>query len=430
MPDATQPAPLPGPDDVTRHVLANGLTLLVRENWASPTVVARGVLRVGSADEAPEQGGLAQFTAALLPRGTAAHSFQAIAETTEAVGATLSVGSGMYLTHWGAKALAEDFPTIFDLLAEVLQTPVFPAEHVERVRGQLLNTIRQRDTNTRAVAYSTFCRLLYPPPHPLSRYVGGTQETVRGLSREDMQRFYATHYGPRGGILVIVGAIPTADAVALVERTLGGWPGAPGHSGTGHDFSALVTPPTEPRRATVALAGKTQSDLALGVPGLTSGHPDFIPMLLLNGILGQFGMGGRLGARVREENGLAYYARSTFEAGLNAGPWYAYAGVNPANLQRAVDLILGEMTRIRETPVSAEELADVQAHWTGALPLDVETAEGVAGELLDMELHSLGLDYLYRRPALIQAVTVDDIQAVARRWLDTERYALAVAGPP
>lgn len=417
---------LPGPHDVTRHSLANGMTVLVRENWTSPAIVLHGVLRVGSASETPAAAGLAQFTASLVTRGTARRSFADIAESIEAVGATLGVASGVFLTTFGGKCLHDDLPMLVDILGDVLQGPTFPTDHVGRVRGQILNSLRQREANTRVVAYQAFARLIYPPDHPFARPVAGTRETVANLGRDDLAAFYANHYGPQGSILVVTGAIRTEDALALLEGALGGWRGA---TPPAPAILPAVPDLDDIRHETVGIPGKTQSDLVLGVPGLARAHPDYVPMEVMNSILGQMGMGGRLGGRVREEAGLAYYARSTFDAGLGAGPWYAYAGVNPQNVERAVALIVEEMRRIREWPVEPSELADVQAYLTGSLPLDVETNESVAHELLHIELHSLGLDYLYRLPGLINAVTLDDVQAVARRWLTPDAYALSVAGP-
>lgn len=416
---------LPGPHDVTRHRLPNGMTVLVRENWTSQAVVLRGILRVGSAHEPRDAAGLAQFTASLVTRGTARRSFADIAESIESVGATLGVGCGYFLTTFGGKCLHDDLPLLIDTLGDVLQRPTFPPEHVSRVRDQILNSLRQREANTGIVAYQTFARLIYPPDHPFARSVSGSRDSVANLTRDDLAAFYIAHYGPRDSILVVAGAVQTEAVLVLLEAALGGWQGAT------RPAPGLPAVPnlSDIRQETVGLPGKTQSDLVLGAPGLDRAHADYVPMWVANSILGQMGIGGRLGERVREQAGLAYYARSTFDAGLGAGPWYARAGVNPANVERAVGLILDEMRRMRDQPVAAWELADVQAYLTGSLPLDVETNESVASELMDIELYGLGLDYLYRLPGLINAVTLDDVQAVARRWLTPDAYALAVAGP-
>jgi zinc protease len=138
---------------------------------------------------------------------------------------------------------------------------------------------------------------------------------------------------------------------------------------------------------------------------------------------------GRLGDKVREEEGLAYYVYSSQESGPNAGLWYAAAGVNPANVEQAITSIRREFARLAEEKVSDEELADTQAYLTGILPLQLETNEGVASTLLNMEWYQLGLDYLYRYNDLIYSVTADDVQRVAQSYLRADAYALSVAGP-
>ena len=422
---------LPGPDDVTRTTLPNGMTLLVRENWANPSVVVNGVLRGGSANETREQAGLAQFTAALLTRGTTSRSFEDIAETVESVGASIGVGSGVYLSTFGGKCLHEDLPTLLTLLGEVLQSPSFPSEQVERVRGQILNGIRQRETSTSAVARLAFWSTLYPPHHPFAWPLSGTHETIAALTRDDIARFYADYYTPQGSLLIVVGAVHTPDLVRLAESTLGAWQASPRFPPPPAPWEATDNLVTlgEVRRETRSLPGKTQSDLVLGLPGLSRRHPDYLALAMMNSVLGELGPGGRLGTRIRENEGLAYYARSSLDAGLSAGPWYAYAGVNPRHVERAVDLIVEEMRRVRETLIDERELADVKAYWVGSLPLDVETNEGVASELRNMELYNLGLDYLYRYPGLVNAISVENVQAVAQRWLTPDAYVLTVAGP-
>jgi zinc protease len=184
-----------------------------------------------------------------------------------------------------------------------------------------------------------------------------------------------------------------------------------------------------PRRQIVPVEGKSQADLLLGWPGLARSDADYMKVSLANNILGTFGMMGRLGDSVRDEQGLAYYVYSRVEAGLGAGPWLATAGVNPANVERAIDGILTQVRRLRDEAVPAGELADSQAYLTGIMPLRLETNEGVAQILLDIERYGLGLDYLLRYPDLVNGVTVDDVQEMARKYLQPEAYVLAVAGP-
>jgi zinc protease len=174
---------------------------------------------------------------------------------------------------------------------------------------------------------------------------------------------------------------------------------------------------------------KHQVDLVLGLPGPRRAAPDYLDASLMNTILGVFGMMGRIGHNVREEQGLAYYASSRLEGGVGPGPWLASAGVAPDKVEQAIEAIRHEIRRIQEEPVAAEELADSQAYRTGSLPMSLETNSGLVDIITDMELYDLGLDYLHTYTPTMQAITPERIQAAARRYLSADDLVIAVAGP-
>jgi zinc protease len=179
----------------------------------------------------------------------------------------------------------------------------------------------------------------------------------------------------------------------------------------------------------VDLPGKSQSDLVLGFVGPNRSAPDYLDARMANSILGVFGLYGRLGARVREKGGMAYYSYSQLEGGLGPGAWQVIAGLDPANVAKAIPLIQTEIKRMIETKVTARELKDNKSYMIGSMPIGLETNDGVAGIVLDMELYGLGLDYLVNYPERITAITAVNVQAAAQKYLDAENFALAVAGP-
>ncbi len=418
-------AGLPAPNTIVSATLANGLTALVYENHASPTVVLDAYLPGGSLGEPANQAGLANLTATLLRRGTLHRPFDAINETVETAGASFGFGSGRHVTSFDAKCLPEDIDLVLDLLAESLAEPAFDEGQLAQIRAQILTGIQERKHNPRAMASLAFREMLFPD-HPYGRSLSGYEETVSGLTRADVQDFYRRTTGPTGGIVVLAGALPADEAIARLERTLGAWrqPEA-----TAPALTPPVTFPAETVTRSITLPGKSQSDIVLGWPGIPRRHPDYFPVLLGNAILGQFGMGGRLGANVREKQGMAYYAYSSVEANTAYGSWSASAGVNPANVAQTLATIRSEIVRITQEPVTAEELADVQANLTGSLPLRLETNGGIAGTVLDMAWYALGLDYLLTYPEQVRAVTPDDILRVAQTYLHPDRQVVVVAGP-
>jgi zinc protease len=417
---------LPGPDDIARYELPNGIILLVRENHASPSVVVTGFLRVGAYDEEPERAGLADFTAGALTYGTESRTFEQIYVEVESVGASFGISGGTHTTGFGAKSLGEDLPLMLDVVADTLRRPSFPADEIEKLRGEILADLAERAHDTRRMANLAFHELAYPPGHPYAVSSIGYQETVSALHRDDLMAFYADGYGPAGMVIVVVGAVETDDVLAQIEMAFGDW------EGQTYQREPLPEVPRidRVRSRTVVIPDKTQSDIVLGYPGPSRLHPDFLDARVCNTILGVFGLMGRLGENVRDEQGLAYYSYSHLSGGPGPGPWRIVAGVNPVDVDRALGSIRAEIRRICEEPVSAEELSDSQAYLTGSMPLQLETNGGVASAILTMERYGLGLDYLQRYRDLINEVTPERVQATAQRWLDPDAYAIAVAGPP
>ncbi|MBO9309424.1 MAG: insulinase family protein [Chloroflexi bacterium] len=418
---------LPSSADILRVVLPNGITVLARENFANQSVVISGSLAVGSLLEPEDKQGLADFVASALMRGTRNRDFDTLHEALESIGANLSVSGGAHSTGFGGKALAEDLNVLLSILADVLRNPAFPPDQTERLRGELLTGLKIRMQDTRSVAFENLRSLLYPAEHPYSRSMFALAESLPRLTLDELHAFHAQHYGANGMIIVIVGAVKAEDAVRMVAEQLGDWrnPAQPAMP----EVSA-VPPLPEPRKVFKTVDGKTQSDIVIGWAGPSRFAPDFQAANLANNILGVFGMMGRLGKAVREEQGLAYYAYSTVRGGHGPTPWTATAGVNPKNVQRAIESILREVERLTSELVTEEELADSKANFTGSLPLTLETNEGVAASILSMETFKLGLDYLKHYAEQINAITREDVLRAAQRYLSPKAYALSVAGPP
>jgi zinc protease len=183
------------------------------------------------------------------------------------------------------------------------------------------------------------------------------------------------------------------------------------------------------QRRTVSIPGKTQADIVLGVPGFSRTSPEYYAGMMADLILGRLGLMGRLGAKVRDEEGLAYYVYSQAQAGFTAGPWTVRAGVNPRNLDQAIDGILREIQGLKREPVRDGELNDARDYLIGSLAVRLETDAGIASALLEIELFSLGLDYLLRYPALIRAVTPEEIKTVTARYFSPTGYTIAAAVP-
>jgi zinc protease len=416
---------LPGPEDIHREILPNGITVLSRANFNSPSVVVSGYLTAGSLFETDDKLGLADFTFAALMRGTQKRDMQGLYDALESAGAGFGYDSGSYTSGFSGRSLAEDLPLLLDILAETIQFPTFPTEQIERLRAQFLTGLAIRAQDTADMAELIFDEALFEG-HPYARPDDGWPETIQSITREEMQNFHKRTVGPRGMVISIVGAVDPKRAVESVQRALGAWtnpaqeerPAIP-------DKSA----PAQTVKRVHPIAGKTQSDLIIGTIGPRRKDADYMAASLGNSVLGQFGMMGRIGDIVREKSGLAYYASSNMSAGTGPGSWEVSAGVNPHNVQKAADLIVSELRRFVQKGVTVQELSDSQNSYIGRLPLSFESNGGVAGSLINIERFDLGLDYYRRYEGLVRGVTRAQVKAVAEKFIDPEKLVIAVAGP-
>jgi zinc protease len=416
---------LPGADDIHRVELSNGIVVLARANFNSPSVVISAYLHAGGLLDPDEKLGLADFVSSALMRGTHRRDFQKIYDELESVGASFGYNSGTHYAGFGGRSLVEDLPLLLDVMADTLQNPTFPTDQVEKLRAQMLTGLAIRAQDTSDMASLTFDELLYDG-HPYSRSDEGWPETVQAITLDDLVEFHRKYYGPRGMVISIVGAVEPEKAATEVERILGGWQNTVQEAAPG---LPEFYPPVETKQRHHAIAGKSQSDIVLGSYGPRRSDPEYMSASLGNNTLGQFGLMGRIGDVVREQSGLAYYAYSSLSAGVGPGAWYVSSGVNPANLEKATDLIKQELKRYVEAGISPEELADSQANYVGRLPLSLESNGGVAGSLLNIERFNLGLDYYRQYPDLVRAVTVENVLETARAYIDPERLVIATAGP-
>lgn len=416
---------LPGPDNIYRERLPNGITVLSRSNFNSPSVVVTGYFDAGALFDPDEKLGLAEFTSLALMRGTMNYTFDEIYNELESVGAGLGFNTGIHKSGFNGRSLAEDLPLLLDLLAEALTMPTFPKAEMDKLRAQLLTGLAIRAEDTSDMASMVFDKMLFKG-HPYSRPEDGYPETIQNIKRQDLVKFHRAHYGPRGLVIAIVGGVDPAEAAEQVKRALGGW------SVKGQDTPPEL-PPLKPLKKTTRkhhrIAGKSQSDLIIGTHGPMRRDPEFMSASIGNNILGVFGMMGRIGEVVREKSGLAYYAYSSLSAGLGPGSWEVSAGVNPQNVGKASDLIVDELKRFVQEGVTGDELADTQANFIGRLPLSLESNGGVANAMLNIERHQLGLDYYHRYRDLVNEVTAEDVLAAARKFIDPDKLVLAVAGP-
>ena len=411
--------------DASRHVLKNGAVVISKEARTVPAVTIQVSARAGSIYDSDALLGVSHLTSRVLDRGTTARDSDAIADALDERGVSLTVNANRHVLNVSCTCLSEHFEAMLELVGDMLIQPAFPDAEIEKRRGEVLNAIRQDEDSPAAVAMQALFALLYPHQHPYGRQAKGTFGTVGRIERHHLVGFHEQRFSPSTTLAVIVGDVERERAVAAGERVFGSWSHAQAAE------PALTSPASERgrREQVFTMMNKVQADIAYGFTTIVRSDPAYYAYTLMNNALGQYGIGGRLGDSIRERQGMAYYVYSSFDANVVAGPLTVRAGVNPANVERAIGSIDEEVRRMHDAGLAAQELADCKQYLIGSIPRLLETNSAIATFLHTAEFFGLGLDHDLRLPSLLNAVTLDDVTAAARHTLDPDRACVVVAGP-
>jgi zinc protease len=408
-----------------RVPLDNGAVVLAQQTATHPAVTILVAVRAGSAHDPAPTLGVSHFLSKVIDRGTEHRSGDAIAEALDGRGVTLNSSVGRHLLTLGFTCLAEDFDDMLALVADVVRQPTFPEAEIETRRGEIITAIRQDEDSPATMAVEALMDLLYPDGHPYGRRTKGVPFTVESITRADLVAFHRAQFSPAGLMIVMVGDVPAGRAIAAAERAFGDWR-APSPA-------PLTIPPaaraTHRQRLVIPMMNKAQADVAYGFTAVTRGDPDYHALTLMNNVLGQYGLGGRLGDSIRERQGMAYYAFSSFDGNVGEGPLVIRAGVAPENVDRTIVSIDEEVRTILAGGVTPAELTDAKRYLIGSMPRNLETNSGIASFLHTAEFFGLGLDYDLRLPLLLEAVTLDEVHAATRRILDPDGASIVIAGP-
>jgi zinc protease len=408
-----------------KTVLANGAVVIVQKTSMTPAVTINASVQAGGVYEPADLGGLAFLTGRVLDRGTEHRPASVIAEELDDRGVALRISTARHTTAASCTCLAEDFDDVLAIVLDVVRYPTFPEAEVAKRRAEMLNTLRQDLDNPGVRAVETLFELLYGG-HPYGRRSKGTIESIERAQRVDLAAYHATRFRPALLSLAIVGDVEPAHALDRAARELEGWAGAAA------DDPPLPPPPavSERRERTVVIPGKAQTDVAYGFTAIKRLDPRYYAYYVMNNILGQFGLGGRLADNIRERQGMAYYAYSSLDPSVGEGPLLIRAGVDPGNVARAVAAIDSEVAGLGGGGPTDDEVAQSKQYLIGSIPRMLETNAGIATFLQSEEQFGLGLDYDQVLPRHLAAVTIDEIRAAAAELLHPERAAVAIAGPP
>jgi zinc protease len=409
-----------------RTVLGNGAVVIVQETSTTPAVTINATIRAGGVHEPRSLPGLAFLAGRVLDRGTERRSGAVIAEELDDCGVALRIASSRHMMSVSCTCLSEDFEQVLAIALDVVRHPVFPEQEVAKRKAECVAALRQDEDNPGARALEALFELLYGTTHPYGRRAKGTLESIERMTRADLVAFHEERVSPAAVSVAIVGHVKPEHALERAALELGDW------SGSVAADPALPSPPGQPsrRRRVIQMPGKSQSDIAYGFVAIPRLDPRFYAYWVMNNILGEFGLGGRLADNIRERQGMAYYAFSAFDPSIGHGPLVVRAGVDPVNVDRALGAIDLEVGRMGTEGPTAQELAETQQYLIGSIPRTLETNAGIASFLQSEELFGLGLDYDQRLPNYLRGVTLEQVRAAAGEILHPDRAAVAVAGPP
>ena len=408
-----------------RHRLQNGAIVMAKASHVTPAATITVSVPAGSVTDPPTLDGAAHFLSRMIDRGTESRSGDEIAALLDTRGVSLSVSAMRHAVVVSCTCLSEDFSTILPLLADVVRNPSLPEADIATRRGEIVTAIRQDQDNPAMVAVEEELALLYPGGHPYGRRAKGTVESVERIDRPVLQAAHRARFTPTGVVIVVVGDVEPARVLEEAGEAFGDWQGDPADP----VIVPSPAPVAERRQVVFPMMNKAQADVAYGFSTIARRDPTYYAFSLMNNVLGQYALGGRLGDNIRERQGMAYYVFSSFEPNIGEGPLVIRAGVNPANVDRAVASIDDEVRRMARDGLTAEELASSKQYLIGSMPRMLETNAGIASFLLLCEQFGLGMDHDTKLPALLGGVTLDEVNDVARRFLVPERAIVTIAGP-
>jgi zinc protease len=412
--EAAQPA-------VRRTALPNKLVLLLREEHSLPFVTILLLFDAGSRSDPRGQEGLARLTSKALLLGTSKRTAPEISNDLDFMGASLDSSAGKDTASLSLRVLKKDLDKGLALFMEVLREPTFKEDELKREVTRTIAAIKAAEDDPGHVAEKAFNGALFPE-NPYGHPVEGTKESLEKITTEDVKRFYGTYYRPNNGILTIVGDITEGEVKALLYPALEAWQSK---EITPAPFQASYTRGPETVNIDRSI---TQANIILGTEGVSRENPDYYPLTVMNYILGGGGFASRLVEEIRNKRGLAYSVASFFDPGRYPGTFQIVLQTKNASARESIDLALKEIERIQREPVSEKELEGARKYLIGSFPLRFDTQSKLASFLTLTEYFNLGLDYVEKYPAFISAVTTEDIQRVAKKYLPSKAYVLVVVG--
>ena len=430
-PSEGPPRPLPARDikfpPYELQTLPNGLQVIAVLHHEQPLVSMRLLVRAGSSSDPRDKLGTARLVASLLNQGvqaapgTTARSAEQLADAIDFIGGAMGAGAATDLTHVNMVVMKDSFETGMQMLSDIVRHPAFHPEEIDRQRQQMLSGLQVSVQDPEYIANAVFDRLVYGF-HPYGMPDSGTPETLAALGRDDLIAFHSRYFHPNNAILAVVGDVTAAEAFAMTKKVFGDW--------EKRDLPAdtFIDPPDPTRRLVIVnKPDAVQTEVRVGHLGIPRGHPDYLAVNLAIRILGGEGS-NRLHQVLRTERGLTYSAQANMDALKVTGDFEAETNTRSEATGEVLRLIVDEFWRLQRERVGERELGDAKAYLTGSFPLTIETPDAIAMQVVNAVFYGLPLEELQNLRERVNAITVDDIQRVARAYLRPDRLSVVLVG--
>lgn len=425
---ANLPKPGPNPSfalpSIDKQKLSNGMNVWIVKQSELPIISMNMVFNSGGTADPQDRAGLASFTASLLNTGTKTRSAVDIANQLQSIGASVNAGSNWDSANVSMQTLTKNLDKALEIYTDVVTNPTFPETEFKTLQGRSLVALRQRKDNPNAIANVAYSSLLYGKNHPYGKTLTGDENSIKALTREEIEKFYATYYRPNNATLIVVGDTDAKTILPKLESAFANWKPA--------DVKPIAVPTAvtfdKPGIYIVDKPGAAQSVLSIGQVGVSRDNPDFFPLVVMNSILGgQFS--ARVNMNLREEKGYTYGARTAWSFRRGAGPFEASADVQTAVTKESVEEFMKELNGIRGAiPVSSAELEYNKQSLIRRFPGGFETVGQISGQLSNLVVYGLPDSYFNEYISKINAVTLDDVNRVANKYLTPDKMAILIVG--
>ncbi|HHT9136912.1 MAG TPA: M16 family metallopeptidase [Candidatus Wunengus sp. YC60] len=412
------------PPKVDRVVLENGMILYLLEDHDLPIFNITARIRTGAIYEPSEKAGLASLTGYVMRSGgTAAMPDDKMNEELEFMAASVETSIDRESGSASLSTLKKDIDKGLKIFADVLMNPAFPEDKIRMRKDEVVESIRRENDNPSQIAQREFRRIIYDSKHPYSRKVEGTLESIEKITRDDMVTFHKKYFHPNNIILGISGDFNKDEIIRKLNAVFAGW--------KKEDIQFPEVPKVDRRfEKDVFYVYKdiNQANVMMGHLGIHRKSPDYFPVMIMNFVLGGGSFTARIPGRIRSDEGLAYSAFSAFQTARDIGIFFVSCQTKLESTNRAIAIALEELEKIRKTPIDKEELAQAKETFMNQFVFRFTTSASIVGQKVDIEYEDLPLNYLETYIANVQAVTQEDVQKVARKYLHPDEIKILVVG--